>query len=143
MGQHVGNPLESTRFGTVVSRIGSWCDQGSSRAIPGEDAPSIGNPTGFQVVPRHTFNPQLEALGCIPAVGKGSKSSLEEDMSMDSLPESPDNTGKAEVMPLVGTMSAVESQDLHTRRGLPCLRSQHSCCSIRAVSAQIWRALHS
>lgn len=66
-----------------------------------------------------------------------------EDMPMASLPESPGDNGKAEAMPLVGTMSAVESQDLHMRRGLPCLRSQLSCCSVRAASAEIWRSLHS
>lgn len=76
-------------------------------------------------------------------MGKGSKSSLEEDMPMASLPESPDDIGKVEAMPLVGAMSAVESQHLHMRRGLPCLRSQLSCGSIRAASAEIWRALHS
>lgn len=59
-------------------------------------------------------------------------------MPMASLPESSDDTGKAEAMPLVGAMSAVESQDLHVKRGLPCLRSQLSCCSVRAVSVVIW-----
>lgn len=82
-------------------------------------------------------------LGCIPAVGKGSKSSLEEDMPMASLPESSDDTGKVEAIPLVGAMPAVESQHLHVTRGLLCLRSQLSCGSVRAASAEIWRALHS
>lgn len=77
------------------------------------------------------------------AVGEGSKSSLKEDIPTASLPESPDDTGKAEAMPLAGALSAVESQDSHMRRGLHCLRSRLSRSSVWVLSAEIWRALHS
>lgn len=53
------------------------------------------------------------------AVGKGSKSSLKEDIRTASLSESPDDIGKAEAMPLVEALSAVESQDSHMRRVCP------------------------
>lgn len=79
------NQLESKSFGTVVSRTGSQCDQGSCRASAGEDAPLSGNKVLAYLT--HTLSPLLEALGCIPALGKGSRSSLEEDMPMASVPE--------------------------------------------------------
>ena len=112
-----------------------------ARASAGEGSPF--NCSKVLACLRHRLNPQLEAPGHIPAVGKGSESSSQEDTAVAHLPESPDDTGRAEAMPLVGAMSAVESQDLHVRKGLSCPRSQLSCGSVRASSAEIWRALHS
>lgn len=86
LGEACRKPSWKAKLWNSLSRIGSWCVQGSSRAGAGEDTPCSGNKVS--ACRRHTLNAQLEALGHIPAMGKGSKSSLEGDAPVASLPES-------------------------------------------------------
>lgn len=60
-----------------------------------------------------------------------------EDMPMASLPESPGDNATSRNHVCSGITG------LAHEKGSACLRSQLSCCSIRAASAEIWRSLHS
>lgn len=71
---------------------------------------------------------------------KGSKSSLEEDTTIASVPKGPGDTGKAEAMPLAGAMAAVESQDMHMSRGLP---AQAPSSALSGLPELRFGALHS